>query len=61
MLSKLINRVKFAFAPVSPQDSLDAFIQSKNPTTVCEVEYWIKVYDREQYSNRSANFYLGQN
>ena len=29
----------------SLQSRLDAFISSKNPTTVAEVEYWIQYYD----------------
>jgi hypothetical protein len=29
----------------SLQSQLDAFILSKNPTTVAEVEYWIQYFD----------------
>jgi len=29
----------------SLQSKLDAFIVSKQPTTVAEVEYWIQYYD----------------
>jgi hypothetical protein len=37
------------------QENLDAFIARQQPTSVGDVEYWITVYDRRQYSNRSHN------
>lgn len=56
MLSKIIETVKQAFAPVSEQSQLDAFIEQQHPTSVCDVEYWINVYDRKRYTERSSNF-----
>lgn len=56
MLANLINRVKQAFAVPDQQDQLDKFIRDQHPTSVCDVEHWINVYDRNQFANRSANF-----
>ena len=56
MLSNIIEKVKQAFAPTTRQDDLDAFITAQHPTSVCDVEYWINVYDRKQYAERSSNF-----
>lgn len=56
MLSKLLSFLQKAFSSPSEQDRLDAFITAQNPTSVCDVEYWIGVYDRMQYKNRSQSF-----
>ena len=56
MLSNLLERVKKAFAPISEQDRLDAFIAEQHPTSVCDVEYWLNEYDRRQYRARSSSF-----
>jgi hypothetical protein len=56
MLSNIIEKVKQCFAPASRQETLDAFIEAQHPTSVCDVEYWINVYDRRQYAERSSNF-----
>jgi hypothetical protein len=34
------------------QDGVEAFINSKRPTTVAEIEMWIKTYDRAMANNR---------
>jgi hypothetical protein len=57
MLSKLLSFFKHAFTAPSEQEQLDAFIAAQHPTSVCDVEYWIGVYDRQQYKNRSQGFY----
>jgi hypothetical protein len=56
MLSNLIEKVKQAFAPLTEQESIDAFIARQQPTSVYDVEYWMNEYDRNQYKQRSANF-----
>lgn len=56
MLSKLIERLLNAFIPEPEQDKLDEFITRQQPTSVCDVEYWINVYDRKQYENRASTF-----
>jgi hypothetical protein len=30
------------------QENLDNYIASKNPTTACEVDYWVRQYDLQQ-------------
>jgi hypothetical protein len=56
MLSNLLERVKSAFKPVSEQERIDAYIAEKQPTNVCDVEYWLNEYDRRQHRARSSNF-----
>ena len=56
MLSNIIEKVKQAFTPATEQSKLDAFIERQHPTSVGDVEYWINVYDRKQYAERSSNF-----
>ena len=56
MLSNIIAKVKQAFTSPTEQEKLDAFIERQHPTSVGDVEYWINVYDRKQYAERSANF-----
>ena len=56
MLSKLISFFKHAFTSPTEQERLDAFITQQQPTSVGDVEYWIGVYDRMQYTNRSKSF-----
>jgi hypothetical protein len=56
MLSNIIAKVKQAFTPESEQDKLDDFIARQQPTSVGDVEYWINVYDRNKYLDRSSNF-----
>lgn len=56
MLSNIIERVKQAFTAPSEQTKLDEFIARQHPTSVGDVEYWINVYDRKQYLERSSNF-----
>jgi hypothetical protein len=55
MLSNLLSFFKRAFTAPTEQENLDAFIARQQPTSVGDVEYWITVYDRRQYSNRSHN------
>jgi hypothetical protein len=55
MLLKLLEKVKQAFTPESEQDRLDAFITKQHPTSVCDVEYWIGVYDRRQRDDTKFN------
>ena len=56
MISKLLQRIKYAFTPQSEQSKLEEFITKQQPTSVCDVEYWINVYDRKQYADRTARF-----
>lgn len=56
MLSKFIKNLQKLFTAPTSQSELDAFIKSKNPTSVGDVEYWIDVYDRKQYIDRSRSF-----
>jgi hypothetical protein len=56
MLSKLLKRIRDAFTPQSDQDRLDEFITKQQPTSVCDVEHWINVYDRNQHNQRSSVF-----
>lgn len=55
MLANLIKQVKQAFAVPDQQDQLDKFIREQHPTSVGDVEHWIKIYDRRQHAGRSAN------
>ena len=48
MLSKIIQTLQKLFTAPTEQESLDAFISAQHPTSVCDVEYWIDVYDRNQ-------------
>ena len=45
---QLIKWIKSLFVEVSYQDEIESFVNSKNPTTTAEVEYWIRVYDQRQ-------------
>ena len=56
MLSNIISKIKQAFTAPTEQSRLDAFIAKQQPTSVGDVEYWINVYDRMQYTNRSSSF-----
>lgn len=38
--------LKGLFTAQSYQDSLNSYIESKNPTTAAEVEHWIRQYDQ---------------
>jgi hypothetical protein len=42
---QLLNKIKSLFTGVAYQANLDAFITSKRPTLVAEVEHWIRFYD----------------
>ena len=44
------------FTAPTEQNKLDAFIARQQPTSVGDVEYWINVYDRRQYTDRSSSF-----
>jgi hypothetical protein len=37
------------FVPMSDQETLDEFITRQHPTSICDVEYYIRMYDRRQY------------
>jgi hypothetical protein len=37
------------FIQSSQQSALEAFINSKNPTSPAEVDYWTREYDRKNY------------
>ena len=56
MLSKLLSFFAQTFKTQTEQEKLDAFIAYQQPASVNDVEYWIGVYDRMQYQNRSKNF-----
>lgn len=45
---QLLKWIKSLFVEASYQDSLDSFIASKRPTSPCEVEHWIRVYDQKK-------------
>lgn len=38
---------KMSTAKSTYQSDIDRFIASKNPTTVGEIEFWLKEYDRK--------------
>jgi hypothetical protein len=42
---QLLNLIKSLFSEKAHQANLDAFISSKQPTSVAEVEHWIRIYD----------------
>jgi hypothetical protein len=45
-MTKLLEKLKKFLSPKATyQSNLDAFVSSKRPTTVAEVEHWIKIYD----------------
>ena len=46
-MSKFFTWLKGLFAEQSYQDSVDYYITSKNPTSSCEVEYWMRRYDQD--------------
>ena len=56
MLSNLKTAINKFFSAPSEQEKLDDFIARQQPTSVGDVEYWITVYDRMQYADRSRNF-----
>lgn len=45
MFKKLITWLKKPFHPTF-QSELDSYIASKRPTSVAEVEYWTREYDK---------------
>jgi len=55
MLSKFIESLQKIFSAPTEQERLDDFITRQEPTSVGDVEYWINVYDRAQFNQRSAN------
>ena len=46
LLENIKQFLKKIFPLQSEQESLDAFITSKQPTSIHDVEHWIYVYDR---------------
>ena len=56
MLYNIVEKLKQVFTAPTEQSKLDAFIAQQQPTSVGDVEYWINVYDRMQYTNRSSTF-----
>jgi hypothetical protein len=48
---ELLKWIKSLFTGSSYQDEMDKFVASKHPTTVSEVEHWIREYD---YHNQWA-------
>jgi hypothetical protein len=55
MLSNLLEKLKQFFTPETEQDRIDAFVARQQPTSVCDVEYWLKEYDRRQKHNSKFN------
>lgn len=53
MLAKIAAFFKTLFKAPTLQDELDAFIARQKPTSVGDVEYWIRVFDRRQVRNTS--------
>lgn len=60
MLSNVLEKIQKALQGPTEQEKLDEFISRQQPTSVGDVEYWMNVYDRTQYHQRSSNiaFYL---
>lgn len=48
MLAKIAAFFKTIFKTPTHQEELDAFIAQHKPTSACDVEYWIAVFDRQQ-------------
>jgi hypothetical protein len=42
---KLLKWITSLFSAPSYQDSLDAFVTTKHPHNVAEVEYWIQYFE----------------
>jgi len=57
MLYNILEKIKKVLEGPTEQEKLDDFITRQNPTSVADVEYWISVYDRIQYRQRSSNLY----
>ena len=57
MWHNFIEKLKGVVEPVNEQAKLESFISAQHPTSVAEVEYWTKVYDRQQHDQRSSNFF----
>lgn len=51
MLSNIIESLKHVFEGPSEQQKLDDYIAQQHPTSVGDVEYWIKQYDRKQFTH----------
>ena len=47
MLAILIKFFDRYFSSASYSNELDRFVLSKKPTSVIEMEYWVKEYDRK--------------
>ena len=61
MLSNILTQLKKMFSGPTEQENLDAFIAKQHPTSVCDVEYWMNVYDRRQHAQRSQNIVYWNN
>lgn len=47
-IMNLLNRIKSLFSAKDVYENrLEAFLQTKNPTTVAELEHWITHYQRQ--------------
>jgi hypothetical protein len=46
-MSKLLKGIMEFLTP-RPQSGIEAFIASKNPKSVAEIEYWARVYDQNK-------------
>lgn len=47
MLHEILAFFKTYFADTAQRD-IDQYITSKNPTSACEVDYWVRQYDLTQ-------------
>jgi hypothetical protein len=46
-MSKLLKGI-IEFLTPRPQSGIEAFIASKNPKSVAEIEFWARVYDQNK-------------
>lgn len=50
MFLSLLGWTKSLFKTATYQNSLDAYIASKHPTSAAEVDHWIRTYDQQYRS-----------
>lgn len=52
MLEKLIHTLKKLITPQTRTEQLDAYLASKEPKTVQDVEFYVRQFDKENSSSR---------
>lgn len=55
MLHEIVQKVITKLTPPSEPQSLDQFVRDHQPSTIAEVEYWTREYDRRQYQNNVSD------